>query len=255
MIAHVAQRVALARSIAVLSGAGMSAESGIPTFRSGAEAVWRHYRPEELATPQAFARDPMLVWEWYGERLARLAACGPNPGHIALARLQTMVPALRVITQNVDGLHAAAGSTGVIELHGNIRRARCVAGCGTVPVTVRAVREAADRRDAPHCACGALLRPDVVWFGEHLPDDALALAQDVTRAADVFIVAGTSAVVYPAAGFVGMAKQAGAFVVEVNPEPTDVSALCDVNVRSTTGAFFPALMDALSDPAVSSAGG
>jgi len=216
----------------------MSAESGIPTFRSGANALWRDRRPEQLATPEAFASDPALVWEWYRARIEALEAARPNAGHAALVRIASALPAFTVITQNVDGLHAIAGSNDVIELHGDIRRTRCVR-CGAV--------EAWRRSDlaVPVCRCGSALRPDVVWFGEALPIDALERARVAAIESQVFVVAGTSAVVFPAAGLVDVAKESGAFVVEVNPERTDASSRCDMSVRAKSGEFLPLVADAL----------
>ncbi len=206
------------------------------TFRSGTQALWRDYRPEDLATPAAFARDPKLVWEWYRERLQRAAGVQPNPGHYALAAIAQAVARFTVITQNVDGLHERAGSLDVIELHGNVRRARCMR-CGA--------RTAAPLQGdlPPSCECGAMLRPDIVWFGEALPDGAYERAHEAAAAAEVFIVAGTSAVVHPAAGLVAVAKAAGAFVVEVNPEETPATPLCDICVRATSGTFLPLVVE------------
>ncbi len=217
----------------------MSAESGIPTFRSGATALWRDHRPEQLATPEAFASDPALVWEWYRARIEALQNAEPNAGHVALVRIAAAVPAFSVITQNVDGLHAIAGSPHVIELHGDIRRTRCI-GCGAVDAYRRSDRA------IPRCGCGAMLRPDVVWFGEALPADALERAHAAAASAEVFFVAGTSAVVFPAAGLVDVAKDGGAFVVEINPEETDASARCDVSMRAKSGEFLPLVADALA---------
>ncbi len=219
----------------VFTGAGMSAESGIPTFRSGADALWRNHRPEDLATPDAFARDPALVTAWYRKRRATVAAAAPNPGHAALAALATELPALLVVTQNVDGLHETAGSRDVVELHGSIRWSRCVT-CGNRTI---------GRLSGPlpeSCACGGLLRPDVVWFGEALPADEWERAMRATRDAAVFVVAGTSAAVYPAAGLVMLARSSGAFVAEINPEPTEATAYCDLTVRARVGEFFPMLL-------------
>jgi NAD-dependent deacetylase len=217
----------------------MSAESGIPTFRSGAGALWRDYRPEQLATPEAFASDPALVWRWYRSRIETLQTAQPNAGHLALVRIAVSVPVFSVITQNVDGLHSTAGSSDVVELHGNIRRTRCT-GCGAVDDYRRSDLA------IPRCGCGASLRPDVVWFGEALPAEALERAHTAAASADVFFVAGTSAVVYPAAGLADVAKDAGAFVVEVNPEETGASRRCDLSVRAKTGEFLPLVADALA---------
>ena len=236
---EIARRLARSHRAGALSGAGMSAESGIPTFRSGAGALWRDYRPEQLATPEAFASDPALVWGWYRSRIEALQTAEPNAGHVALVRIAAAIPAFSVVTQNVDGLHAAAGSPDVIELHGNIRRTRCI-GCGAVD----------DYRPSdlaiPRCGCGALLRPDVVWFGEALPAHALERAHIAATSAAVFFIAGTSAVVYPAAGLADVAKEGGAFVVEINPEQTDASRRCDLSVRAKTGEFLPLVADALA---------
>jgi NAD-dependent deacetylase len=236
--ALLAERLRGARRVAALSGAGMSAESGLPTFRSSSGALWRNHDPMTLATPQAFARDPVLVWEWYQERLRAHRKAAPNPGHIALVEIARRVPSFVMVTQNVDGLHADAGSRDVIELHGNLRRARCVRCGQKVPTPL-------DGELPPHCACGGLLRPDVVWFGEDLPAGAFERAYEAAAEAEVFIVAGTSAVVYPAAGLVEVAKHAGAFVAEVNPEETAATALCDLSVRSPSGVFLPLVVERL----------
>lgn len=232
--AEVRERLQRAARVAVLTGAGVSAESGLATFRSGPDALWRRHRPEDLATPEAFARDPELVWSWYRHRLQRAAAAAPNAGHFALATLQSTRPTFRLITQNVDGLHERAGSRSVIELHGNIWRSRCTVCPRSVPTPL-------DDALPPRCACGALLRPDVVWFGEALPARAMQRALDAAGSADFFIVAGTSALVYPAAGLVGVARAGGAFIVEVNPEETPATVACDVSVRAKSGEFLPLL--------------
>jgi NAD-dependent deacetylase len=225
-----------ARSVAVLTGAGISAESGVPTFR-GPGGLWRQYRPEELATPEAFRRDPRLVWEWYDWRRQRIAQARPNAGHEALVRLERSKPLFWLITQNVDGLHERAGSRRVIKLHGDIWLVRCVA-CG---------REQRDERVPlpelpPRCACGGLLRPGVVWFGEALPPGAWEAAEQAVREAEVLLVVGTSAVVYPAAGLIPLAQACGARVIEVNPEETPMSARLDCSLRGPAGVILPALI-------------
>jgi NAD-dependent deacetylase len=225
-----------ARSVAVLTGAGISAESGVPTFR-GPGGLWRQYRPEELATPEAFRRDPRLVWEWYDWRRQRIAQARPNAGHEALVRLERSKPRFWLITQNVDGLHERAGSRRVIKLHGDIWLVRCVA-CG---------REQRDERVPlpelpPRCACGGLLRPGVVWFGEALPPGAWEAAEQAVREAEVLLVVGTSAVVYPAAGLIPLAQACGARVIEVNPEETPMSARLDCSLRGPAGVILPALI-------------
>jgi len=235
-----ASRLSGAQSVLVLTGAGVSAESGVPTFR-GAGGLWREYKFEDLATPQAFARDPKLVWEWYAWRRETIAALSPNAAHVALAAMERRVPGFRLATQNVDGLHAAAGSRRVLELHGSLWRLRCV-GCG------HAVE---DRRVPlpdlpPRCACGKLLRPDVTWFGEMLPQAAVAEAVAAARAAEVVLVIGSSQLVYPAAGLPEIAQARGAFVIEVNTEDTPLTPSADVSLRGTAADLVPALVPGLA---------
>jgi NAD-dependent deacetylase len=232
------QRLRAAGRVVALTGAGISAESGVPTFR-GPGGLWRQYRPEDLATPEAFARDPHLVWEWYAWRREMIAPLRPNAAHEALVALEQRVPEFLLATQNVDGLHAAAGSRRIIELHGTIWRLRCTS-CG---------EERDDRRVPmaeipPRCRCGALLRPGVVWFGEALPEEALTASFEAAQAADVVLVVGTSSLVYPAAALPQAARAAGAFVVEINPEPTPLTPLADVSLRGTAAALVPALVEA-----------
>lgn len=236
---RVASALGTASRVAVLTGAGISAESGVPTFR-GADGLWRQHRPEELATPHAFARDPGLVWEWYRSRRRRLATVSPNPGHFTLARLESRCPDLALVTQNVDGLHALAGSQRIVELHGNIWCERCTSRS---PHRVqRAFGEGAEEsRDVPVCHCGAPLRPDVVWFGEGLQPEDLEKAREAFHAADLALVVGTSSVVYPAAALPGLAKRAGALVVEINPDETPLSAQADVVLRGPSGVLLPEL--------------
>jgi NAD-dependent deacetylase len=245
-----AARLSRARRAAVLTGAGISAESGIPTFRSGPTALWRDRRPEDLATPDAFARDPALVTEWYLMRVKMVLDARPNPGHVALAHIERNFHARRaefsVLTQNVDGLHAAGGSRNVIELHGSIRTWRCVGCEQELPITDAAAQSESEARKPMRCPCGALLRPGVVWFGEALPRYAWARAEHAASAAEVFIVAGTSAAVHPAAALVAVAKHAGAFVVEVNPEATEATPLCDLFVRAPSGAFLPMVSERMA---------
>jgi NAD-dependent deacetylase len=211
--------------VVVLTGAGISAESGVPTFR-GEEGLWRRYDPRELATPEAFRRDPKLVWEWYNWRREVIAGAEPSRAHRILADLERKRD-LWVITQNVDGLHQRAGSRRVIELHGNIWRVRCVR-CGA-----RYYEESVPLREIPpRCReCGGLVRPDVVWFGEALPPDALEKALELSAEADLFLVIGTSAQVYPAAELPFLAKRSGAKVVEINPEETPVTPVADLSLR------------------------
>ena len=227
-----AQQLRRASAAAALTGAGVSAESGLPTFRSGTGALWRNRDPMTLATPQAFERDPVLVWEWYRERLRKHRDAKPNAGHLALVDIAQKVPEFALVTQNVDGLHAQAGSRDVIELHGCLRQSRC-SRCGTIVATPL------DGDLPPRCACGGSLRPNVVWFGENLPPGAFERALEAVTRADVFIVAGTSAIVHPAAGLVDVARRSGAFVAEVNPEETPATSICDLSVRAASGVFLP----------------
>lgn len=242
LIDEAAERLRTARSIAVLTGAGVSAESGIPTFR-GEGGLWRHFRAEDLATPEAFARDPQLVWEWYDWRRQRVAACAPNPAHLALAALEARMEDFLLVTQNIDDLHGRAGNRRLVELHGNIWRVRCVG-----ERTVSQLPDVPLRAIPPRCGCGALQRPDIVWFGEALPSDALAEAFRAAEGCDLFLVVGTSALVQPAASLPLAAKRHGATVIEVNPEPTPISRLVDLSLQGKAGEILPALLRGLDGP-------
>lgn len=232
-------RLAKARSVAVLTGAGISAESGIPTFRDALTGLWAKYDPEELATPQAFERNPALVWDWYAERRASVASCAPNAGHFALAELERRIPEFLLITQNVDGLHAAAGSRRMVELHGNIRRVKCSR-------EGRIVESWDDNVRPPPCPhCGAPLRPDVVWFGEMLPDAAFAEAADAARNCEVFLSVGTSNLVEPAASLTWMAHRHGAHVIVVNTSMEGQQhGPGIVHLTGAAGTILPALLAA-----------
>jgi NAD-dependent deacetylase len=228
--------LAKAGSIAVLTGAGVSAESGVPTFR-GAAGLWKQYRPEDLATPEAFAHDPKLCWEWYDWRRGLIAGVRPNPGHFALTELERRAQAFTLITQNVDGLHQRAGSKNVVEVHGSIWTLRCTK-CGTEWQDFSATLPL-----LPHCQCGGLARPGVVWFGENLNPQAWTKVEQAAQSCDVMLVAGTSAVVYPAAGLVPLARSAGAKVIEVNIEATPLSGMVDYALSGSSGAILPQLVD------------
>lgn len=234
----VRDRFRRARSIAVLSGAGVSAESGVPTFREAQTGLWARYAPEDLATPQAFSRNPRMVWEWYQWRRQLVAEAVPNAGHLALAALERQVPSFRVVTQNVDGLHQRAGSTRVVELHGSLFEDRCF----REGVVLDRVVESEE--PPPRCPqCGGPVRPGVVWFGEPLPAAALAEAEAICRAAEFLLVVGTSALVHPAAGLPARAKAEGAFVLEINPEPTPLTGIADAILRSSAGPALQALRE------------
>jgi len=232
-----------AATVAVLTGAGISRESGVPTFR-GRDGLWRNYSPEQLATPEAFARDPRLVWEWYDWRRGLIRKAQPNAAHKALAELERRKTsegarpgAFTLVTQNVDGLEELAGSRAIAKLHGDIWRVRCL-DCG---------REEENQQvplpDLPlRCACGGLMRPAVVWFGESLPAEAWSRAVEASRAAQVFLVVGTSGVVYPAAGLVFAAREARARIAIVNPEETPIESGADWVLRGPAGEILPRIL-------------
>ncbi len=231
-------RLRAARRVAALTGAGISAESGVPTFREAQTGLWACYNPEELATPDAFRHNPKLVWEWYAWRQERVRQAEPNPGHVALVAMERRIAEFILITQNVDGLHRRAGSHQVLELHGNLFRAKCLD-------EDRPVENWPDSAEIPpRCPhCGALLRPDVVWFGEMLPACALRAAEQAAATAEVFFSIGTSALVYPAAELPFTALRAGAMVVEINPQPTPLSPHVTFSLNGPAGEILPALVE------------
>jgi NAD-dependent deacetylase len=238
--AELVRQLASALRVCVLTGAGVSAESGVPTFRDAQTGLWEKFKPEDLATPRAFLRNPKLVWDWYAWRRKLVCEVKPNPAHLALVELERLIPRFDLITQNVDGLHQRAGSRKVIELHGNITRTKCFDE-GTV------VDEWPDTGEIPpKCPrCGGLLRPDVVWFEEPLPEREITDAIAASRACDVFLCIGTSALVYPAASLPIEALDAGATVVEVNPEPTPFTPRAHFVLAGAAGRVLPELVAAV----------
>lgn len=243
-IARVAGLLTPAARITVLTGAGVSAASGVPTFR-GAAGLWKSFRPEDLATPQAFARDPATVWEWYDWRRGLIAGCAPNAAHHVLASWSLRFPRFMLITQNVDGLHERAGTRDVVRLHGSIWDVGCWGDCGRTPRRWRDDRVPLAPLPPVCDRCGGLLRPGVVWFGESLdPQDITA----ATTAADcdVFLTIGTSAIVYPAAGLLDIARSHGATTVEINPDATAASRVVNLTVATGAETALPAIDQALS---------
>lgn len=227
-------------SVTVLTGAGVSQESGLRTFRDPMDGLWAQYRPENLATPEAFARNPGLVWEFYAMRRLKSGEVQPNAGHYALCEIEKHVPHFTLITQNVDGLHQRAGNRRVVELHGNISRVKCSRGCGVLS----AWKEIPGK--IPTCpACGANLRPDVVWFGENLPRGELDIAFQAAQSCGVFYAIGTSGLVQPAAALPLMARQNGAVVVEINLEETPLTRSIDYFIRGKSGEILPGLVKAV----------
>jgi NAD-dependent deacetylase len=228
-----------ARHVCVLTGAGVSAESGVPTFRDAQAGLWARFSPQDLATPEAFLADPKLIWRWYRWRRQLVASAEPNAGHVALTTLTELVPRLTLITQNVDNLHQRAGSTDVIEFHGNIFEDRCFAD--------GRLAQGDDSLEVPRCPeCGGNLRPGVVWFGEPIPEQALNESFAAASDCDVFLSVGTSAEVHPAAGLVDLARQNQALVAEINPEPTHQAAKFDLVIAANSGIALPKLVESLA---------
>ena len=252
LVAGLAQRLTPTARITVITGAGVSAASGVPTFR-GADGLWKNVRLESLATPQAFAKDPRLVWEWYDWRRGQIAACRPNAAHHVLAEWSRRFPNFRLITQNVDGLHESAFAKAttrpavgrdVIRLHGSIWEVECWRGCAASPPRWRD-ETVPFREIPPRCPhCGDVIRPGVVWFGEPLDPEMVEAATDAADC-DVFITIGTSAVVYPAAGFIDLARRHGAYTVEINPEATPATATVDLALRGGAETVLPQIELAL----------
>ena len=226
--------------LAVLTGAGASQESGLRTFRDSQSGLWAQYKPEDLASPEAFHRDPKLIWDWYAWRREAIKGVRPNAGHYALVEIEKRILQFTLITQNVDGLHRMAGNQNVLELHGNIQRVRCSA-CYLFTETWND-----DSESVPQCAaCGGLLRPDVVWFGESLPRDQLEAAVEAAQTCDIFFSIGTSGVVQPAASLAFAAHNRGAVVVEINAEATPLTPKADYFLQGKSGEILPELVKAV----------
>ncbi|HEY7771392.1 NAD-dependent deacylase [Longimicrobium sp.] len=242
-LTRAAEILARAERVVVSSGAGMSKESGIPTFRDAMEGLWANFDPQELATEQGFRRDPRRVWSWYAWRRQRIAEARPNAGHFAVAEMAKVIPSLAVVTQNVDGLHTDAGSEDVIEVHGSIRRLKCLDRrhlfSGELPPY-----EDGEEQDPPECSvCGSPLRPDVVWFGEMLPVAAVERAWSLASRCDAMLLIGTSGTVWPAAELPLGARRAGARIIEVNPTPSELTHAADVFLQGPAGQVLPTLLD------------
>jgi NAD-dependent deacetylase len=243
-IRQVARLMAEATRVCCTTGAGVSAESGVPTFRD-ANGLWEGRRPEDVATPEAFAANPEDVWRFYLWRRQVLATRRPNPGHYALAELGRMIEDFALVTQNVDNLHRLAGSDNVIEIHGNVWINRCTRGLDRgCPERIASADDGVD--EIPHCAsCGAMARPGVVWFGEMLPMEAFAAAERAARRCEVMLVVGTSSIVYPAAGLSRMASQAGAAIIEINLNDTPLTCSADYHLAGRSAEILPQLIESL----------
>ncbi len=233
------ERFKRAKRVVVITGAGISAESGVPTFR-GPHGLWRRYRPEDLATPHAFQRDPRLVWEWYDWRRRLISGKAPNAGHVAIVVMEGLFEEFLLITQNVDGLHRKAGSRKLIEIHGNLWRVRCMAEGKVFPNN-----EVPLHGIPPRCECGALLRPDVIWFGESVSVKDLADSCTALKECDCLVVIGTSAIVQPVASFPTIARNGGAFILEINMEPTPISGWVDESILGKSGQIVPQLLESM----------
>jgi NAD-dependent deacetylase len=247
IIAQTADLIRASNQLTVLTGAGVSRESGVPTFRDALDGLWARFDPAQLATAQAFKADPKLVWDFYQYRRDLMRPAQPNPGHYALAELENRFPHTTIITQNVDDLHERAGSKNVIRLHGRIAANKCFFNCQGSPTPVDVTQIEWDREGGPPACphCGRWVRPDVVWFGEMLPPEALQDAAAVLRKTDVMLVVGTSGLVSPAADMPYTAKRAGATIVEINPEVSVISQIAHIELRTPSGEALPRILEAL----------
>ena len=248
-ICRAAELIGRSQHLTVLTGAGVSKESGVPTFRDALDGLWARYDPAQLATASAFRRSPKLVWDFYEYRRALMRTARPNAGHLALAQLERQFPNMYLITQNVDDLHEQAGSANVIRLHGAINRNKCFANCKGDPTLVDVSSLSWDRHSGPpHCPyCGSPVRPDVVWFGEALPAEQIQAAIHASQSADVLLVVGTSGVVRPAADIAVHAKQHGAALIEINPFRSEITPLADLWLEGQSGVILPRVLTALND--------
>jgi len=239
LVTEAAKYLAPVERLVVTTGAGMSKESGIPTFRDAPSSLWQNYNPMDLATPEGFLRDPRLVWRWYADRRRMIARARPHPGHEAIAAMEAMFPSFLLLTQNIDNLHREAGSKQLIEIHGNIFRFKCFDNG-------HPVEELPEGDETPpHCHCGSLIRPDVVWFGELLDRGHLERSFAALARCEVILVVGTSGIVSPAAEFPAAAKEAGARVIEINPEETPITPLADVFIPAPAGLALGPLVAAI----------
>lgn len=247
LIQKAARYIRTTKQLTILTGAGVSKESGVPTFRDALDGLWAKYDPQQLATAAAFMRDPKLVWDFYEYRREIMRPAQPNPGHYALAELQRRYPSTRIITQNIDDLHQRAGSTDVIRLHGNIAGNKCFYNCQGNPTPVDVSQIEWDKTSGPPpCPyCGRWVRPDVVWFGEMLPPDALSRAAELLTRTEVILVVGTSGVVSPAAEMPLIAKQHGAGIIEVNPYKSQITPIADIWLEAPSGEALPRVVEAL----------
>lgn len=251
-IQQAADAIHNANKIAILTGAGVSKESGVPTFRDALDGLWSKYNPEELATPTAFKANPKLVWDWYQFRRDLVSDAKPNPGHVALAEIEKRYPQTFVITQNVDDLHEQAGSINVIHLHGNIAESKCFNDCQGKPTIIDLESFEWDREAGPPACphCGAYARPNVVWFHEMLPENDLERAYALAVVCDLMIVVGTSGLVTPAATLPKIAKDSEdipATIIEVNPDYSMITRYADIKLEAPSGEALPKVIQALDD--------
>lgn len=245
-VSRAAEALKSARRVVALTGAGVSKESGVPTYRDALAGLWANHSFEDLASPEGFRRDPAMVWDWYAARRSQLREVRPNAGHYALARIATHFPDFVTITQNVDDLHERGGSRDIIHLHGHLMETKCFFDCrGSSTLVDEAVFAGSEGSPPPCPHCGRWLRPNVVWFGEMLPPEAFRRAQQAAATCEVMLVIGTSGLVYPAAGLPMTAELGGAVIIEINPEDTDISRIAAIRLRGASGEILPQLAEAL----------